>query len=339
MELFLYDDDEAPVVTQGPSIVDQAATAVMEERAAETPVDDRRGYLGGSDAAVIAGLSPWKTGYQLWLEKTGREQPADLSDVERVYWGNVLEEIVAREYAKRTNLKVRRVNRLIKHPDYPYLGAHIDRDILNTDGMLEIKTTGRRENWGEPGTDQIPDYYLAQVQHYMAVLGERVQWCDVAVLFSGQEMAIYHVERDDEFIDAMLKIERRFWEDHVLADVPPTPESSDEASQMWASTRPGTVQGNALALTAAEQLYEIKAQIKEYEGAKDRLELELKKQMEDIGDTLTVDGKKIATWKVQTARRFDSKQFEADHPDLYNEYKAERESRVFRLSYKPQGGK
>lgn len=337
MELFLYDDDEAPVVTQGPSIVDQAATVVAEERTAETPVDDRRGYLGGSDAAVIAGLSPWKTAYQLWLEKTGREQSPDLSDNERVYWGTVLEEIVAREYATRTNCKIRRVNRLIKHPDHPYLGAHIDRDILNTDGMLEVKTTGRRDNWGEPGTADIPDYYLAQVQHYMGITGDA--WCDVAVLFFGQQMEIYHVDRDDEFIEALYKLERRFWEDYVLADEPPTPESSDEASAMWSSTRPGIVQGSAVALTVADRLYEIKQQIKEYKAEQDKLELELKKQMEDIGDTLTVGGQKIATWKTQTARRFNAKLFERDYPDLYEEYKVERESRVFRLNYKPQGGK
>lgn len=336
MDLHLYDDDEAPVVTQGPAIVDQAATAVLEERGAETPVDDRRGYLGGSDATVIAGLSPWKTAYQLWLEKTGREQPADLSDNERVYWGQVLEEIVAREYSKRTNLKVRRVNRLIKHSEYSYLGAHIDRDILNTPGMLEIKTTGRRDHWGEPGSADIPDYYLAQVMHYMGITGR--EWADVAVLFSGQEMQIYHVERDDEFVESLFTVERRFWENHVLTDEPPAPDSSDEASAMWSSTRPGTVQGNALALTSAESLYRIKEEIKRLKSEQDRLELELKKQMEDIGDTLMVDGKKVATWKVQKARRFDSKAFEADHPDLYDEYKAEKESRVFRLSYKPQGG-
>ncbi len=335
MELHLYDPDEAPTIVSGESVVDEVVSGnVTEERGAETPVEDRRGYLGGSDAAVIAGLSPWKTAYQLWLEKTGREQSPDLSGNERVYWGQILEEIVAREYQQRTGNKVRRANKLFKHPYYPFLGAHIDRDIVKSAGILEVKTTGRRDNWGEPGTDEIPDYYMAQVQHYMGIVG--ATWADIAVLFSGQEMAVYSVLHDDEFIEALFKLERRFWEENVLGDTPPTPSSSEEASQMWASTRPGVVNGNALALSTAERLYEVKQQIKEYESEKDRLELELKKQMEDIGDTLMVDGKKIATWKTQTARRFNTKLFEKDYPDLYDEYKRENESRVFRLSYKPK---
>ena len=167
----------------------------------------------------------------------------------------------------------------------------------------------------------------------MAVTGD--EWADVAVLFSGQEMQIYHVARDEEFIDALIAVERRFWEDHVLADTPPTPETSEEASAMWPRAGAGVVRGNRIALEVAGRLYEIKEQIKHYKAEQDRLELELKKQMEDIGDTLMVDGQKIATWKTQTSRRFDGKAFGADHPELYEEYKRESESRVFRLSYKP----
>jgi len=341
MGLYLYDEEDAPDITTGPEIVNEeaaTATAVMEERGAETPANDRRGYLGGSDAAIVAGLSPWKTPYQLYLEKTGAEKSLDLSGIERVYWGTVLEEIVAREYANRSGHKIRRVNRLMKHADYPYIGAHIDRDILNTDGILEVKTAGRRDNWGEPGSGDIPDNYLAQVQHYMGVAG--AQWADVAVLFFGQEMVVYHVERDDEFIDGLFAIERRFWNEHVLTGIPPTPESSEEASQMWRTTRPGTVTGNDGTLITATKLHDVRATIKEKESEKDLLEAELKRQMQDIGDTLIVGKEKVATWKNQTSRRFDSNLFGEDHPDLYDQYKTEKESRVFRFSYKPgKGGK
>ena len=59
----------------------------MKDRAAWLRM--RSGGIGGSDAAVIAGLSPWKSPYELYLEKTGEAAAPDLSDNERVYWGTV----------------------------------------------------------------------------------------------------------------------------------------------------------------------------------------------------------------------------------------------------------
>ena len=35
------------------------------------------------------------------------------------YFGNVLEEVVAQEFAKRTGLKVQRRNAILQHPAYP----------------------------------------------------------------------------------------------------------------------------------------------------------------------------------------------------------------------------
>ena len=35
----------------------------------------RRGYIGGSDAAAVVGLSPYVTPYQVWAEKTGKVEP------------------------------------------------------------------------------------------------------------------------------------------------------------------------------------------------------------------------------------------------------------------------
>ena len=58
----------------------------------------RNSGIGGSDAGVIAGLNRWKSPYQLWLEKTGQVEPEDLSDNEYVYWGTVLEQVVADSY-------------------------------------------------------------------------------------------------------------------------------------------------------------------------------------------------------------------------------------------------
>ena len=78
-------------------------------------------------AAAAIGESKWKDRYTLWEEKTGLVAPEDISGVDAVYWGTVLESIVAQEYARRANVQVRLVPRIIRHPKYPFMGAHLDR--------------------------------------------------------------------------------------------------------------------------------------------------------------------------------------------------------------------
>ena len=93
-------------------------------------LDIRQQGIGSSDAAVAVGLSPYKSALSLWLEKTGRKQPEDLSAKEAVLWGTVLEPVLASVYAERTGRKVRRVNAVLQHPEYPYLLANLDREVI-----------------------------------------------------------------------------------------------------------------------------------------------------------------------------------------------------------------
>jgi len=81
--------------------------------------------IGSSDAAAAIGLSSYKCSLSLWLEKTGRQQPEDLSNKEAVVWGTVLEPVLAKMYAERTGRKVRRVNAVLQHPEYPFMLANL----------------------------------------------------------------------------------------------------------------------------------------------------------------------------------------------------------------------
>ena len=100
--------------------------------------------IGSSDAAASVGLSPYKSQLSLWLEKTKRKAAVDLSDKESVIWGTVLEPVLAKVYAARTGRRVRRVNAVLQHPDYPFMLANLDREVVGKAdcGILEIKTAG-----------------------------------------------------------------------------------------------------------------------------------------------------------------------------------------------------
>ena len=76
-------------------------TAQVLAKTLEMPRDEwlelRRQGIGGSDAAAILGLNPWKTPMDVWLEKTG-EFTRDDEENEQMYWGTVLEAVVAEEF-------------------------------------------------------------------------------------------------------------------------------------------------------------------------------------------------------------------------------------------------
>jgi predicted phage-related endonuclease len=118
----------------------------------------------------------------------------------------------------------------LTHPDLPWMFGHLDgwtpRDHPRA-RLLEVKTAQRLdEQWGDPGTGQVPMHYFCQVQHYLAVTG--FDLCDVAVLVQGRRMDIWPVPRDQAFIDALVADETTFWE-RVKRGIPPNPDGSESA--------------------------------------------------------------------------------------------------------------
>src|SRR5690606_24085021 len=99
----------------------------------------RRRGIGGSDAAVIAGVDPFRSPIRLWMEKRGeiQEEPAG----EAAEWGLLLEPVIAAEFERRTGKRVRRRNAILQHPEHEWMLANIDREIVGEDAILEIKTT------------------------------------------------------------------------------------------------------------------------------------------------------------------------------------------------------
>jgi putative phage-type endonuclease len=175
-------------------------------------LEARRKGIGGSDIACILGLSPWKTPTELFYEKRGEIDEPDLSDSQVIHFGNVLEGVVADEYARRNDCKVERRNKLIASKRIPYMLANIDRKVVGEQKGLECKTADKFtvKNWGEPGTDQIPDYYRTQCEHYMIVTRYPV-W-DLAVLVGGNEYRDYHIEQDKELSEVIIEECAKFWE-------------------------------------------------------------------------------------------------------------------------------
>ena len=164
----------------------------------------RKNGIGGSDVGAIAGANPWKSPISVYLEKIGEAPKAE--ENERMYWGNVLKNIVAKEFSKRTGFKVQRRNAMYQHPEHEFMLANIDRIYIkdgHVAGILECKTTNEysKDQWEG---DKIPNHYYLQVQHYLAVTG--FQEAYIAALIGGNKYVYKKINRDDELIDYFIQI-------------------------------------------------------------------------------------------------------------------------------------
>ena len=260
----------------------------------------RKLYIGGTDIAALLRMHPYRKKYRVWLEKTGRMDPDNLDDNEAVFWGNVLEDIIAARYSEVSGNNVRNVNRTLVHPKYDFLRGHIDRKLEGKNAGLEVKTVGLRSAylWGDQYTDEIPLHYELQVLHYMAITG--YDYFDIAALFFGQEMRIYHVERKNnlERIKELEETAREFWEKHVLTDIPPVPESTEETSMAY----PEANRGEVAALNFGQEhlvsdVHNLAEDMEIVKGKLDSAKTELQNTMGDAEVLENSRGYEVATWK------------------------------------------
>lgn len=310
-------------------------------------LDARRRGIGGSDIAAIVGLSSWSTPLDIWLDKRGEGNPDD-SETQFTYWGTVLEDVVAKEYAIRTGSKIQRVNQMMFHPEHSFAMANIDRAIVNpqiaghvrwkdgrltTDKILECKTSNAftAKVWGEAETDQVPDYYLAQCMWYLGITG--AETADLAVLIGGNDYRTYTIARDQDLIDSLLEEGAKFW-DLVTSGQAPDPVNVSDASRLWpqhiASKKVIVDVEIATNVARLAELAELRKQISEEE---DSLKLSIMSTLEDAESViLTHGGENLATWKTQSTTRIDTTLLKKELPDIAAQYSNTTMSRVFRLA-------
>ena len=278
--------------------------------------------IGSSDAAAAIGLSSYKCSLSLWLEKTGRQPPEDLSEKEAVVWGTVMEPVLAKMYAERTGRKVRRVNAVLQHPEHPFMLANLDREVIteNGTGVLEIKTAGfySAQLWD----DGVPVAYQCQVLHQLAVTGHA--WADVAVLIAGQEFRIYRIERDDDKIADLIQREAQFWS-WVTNNQQPDPDGSYDAQQALLSLFP-TDNGQTLDFSESGPFNDLFAELLILRHRKEDIEQQestLKHRIQAALGSATAaifqQGK--VTWRKAKDRLVpDLDRLSQEHPELLQQY-------------------
>ena len=290
---------------------------------------DRQKYIGGSDVAAILGISPWRTPLDVYLDKIqGRQEITDPDRIKILTRGKRMEPYVIDLLAEETGLDIiARGNRYIDQ-DYGFIAAEIDAEA-STGENIEIKTVSpfKAKEWGEVKTDEIPLHYAAQAMHGLMVRGADV--CIFGVLIGADDFRTYRIERDEITINAIREKEVEFWERVQLLN-PPEPSNVEDIKRLY-----GRDSGTAIEATEDIQidllaLKSLKDQAKEIHAQIDIHEERIKLFMRDA-TILTMNGLPIATWKSGSQDRFDSKAFEAAHPDLASQFRKTIETRTFRI--------
>lgn len=287
--------------------------------------EGRRKVIGGSDSPVILMGQDYPfdtTRFDVWLGKMGLDTPKEPTAA--MQRGTYMEPIIAELYsAQSKEFALEADDSLLRHPDYEYIGGHIDRWLLDKeggkrDGVLEIKCPGvkgfltcKREG---PAL-----YYQIQLQHYLAVTGKER---GAFAIFNPEmwELLTFDMERDEEMIGLIIESDAQFWNAHVRTGTPPAVESNGEVyaalPKIEFSTELHKIDSDEWQeaienLRVARELSE-EAQVLE-EESKGRIQ-----QIMLAHDAYVMEGRGARCyWKEQAGRAsFDKKAFAAAHPEI-----------------------
>lgn len=300
--------------------------------------------LGGSDMGVIMGVNPYKTPYQLWLEKTGRTPIEDKSGSFAIRLGVGSEAVIADWYAYKTGSIVESYPAYTL-PEIPYLISNYDRVVWDKGhsemlGGLEVKTCAQnvdvftdgvvRRKWGKGNTyapdgslleidNQIDPAYLPQVQFYLYTSG--LPWWDVAAMIGGMQPKFYRIFPDAEYQKKMILRAAEFWA-HVLDDEP--------VAMTYNDARELPTEPAAQPATAPAELVALCAEYKTAQAAEKAAEAKVNELKDKIAAFMGTtekfvtekDGKQktLVTFKGSKSRRFDAKALEIEKPEIYQNY-------------------
>jgi len=163
---------------------------------------ERRTRIGGSDAGkIVSGM--W---HELWLEKTGRAEPEDLTWVLPVQLGILTEPLNLAFFEHATGHRVFGRGEIYVHPDYSFIGCTLDGLTLigNKPAIVQCKHVSAFAK-----IEEVEQRYYPQVSHEMLVTGASVAF--LSVFIGTMRHEIIEVHRDRDYINRLLDLEVEFW--------------------------------------------------------------------------------------------------------------------------------
>ena len=314
----------------------------------------RRKGIGGSDASIVLGISPFATARDLYFDKLGVvSYKDDNSNWVALQIGHLLEDLVAEIFHKKTGFPIYQIKKMFYHPLYPYMLADVDYFVTLPSGetaILEIKTTNYngKDAWWMDGKETVPVNYEAQGRHYMAVTNlNHVFYC---CLYGNSEdnVIIRHIERDAAYEEELTALEGIFWNENVLKKIPPPYTEDGDLVLQSVKHQVGMADPEAPAVelslplaSCVVRFTELQAQKKLADAQSKKIEGEMKRLQGRIVEAMgksctavcTTGGSSYTVTYNPSKKPGVSKdnliRLQAQHPDIYQDYVTVSENRRF----------
>jgi len=257
------------------------------------------------------------------LTKQGIIEIEDLSEIEAVQMGHVLEPVIGRLAQAKLGVELTKVEEALSHKKHDWFRSHFDF-AGKKDGktiLVEAKNynAATRSKFDISGI--CPPADMAQLVHEAAVFG--VDMVYLAVLFGGQEFVLIPFNITEEQKEELIKQMAVVW-GHVQAGTTLPPETVEQVKLLY----PVSTEEVKTASSAVEQaclaLAQIKANIKHLEAQEEQYDTLVRGYMADKATLATIEGRVLATWKsAKPSVKFDAKLFQEAMPDIYKQFMRE----------------
>lgn len=257
------------------------------------------------------------------LTKQGKLEVEDISHVEAVQMGHVMEPVIGRLAQQKLGVELTKIEESLTHAKHPWFKSHFD--FAGKQGsktfLVEAKNYNAsvRNKFDVSGLAPAAD--VAQLVHEAAVFG--VDMVYLAILFGGQEFVLIPFTITDEQKEDLIKQMAVIW-GHVQAGTTLPPEDIEQVKLLYPTSTESIKTASASVEQACMALAQIKANIKVLEAQEEQYDTLVRGYMQDKDTLATIDGKVLATWKsAKSSVKFDAKLFQESMPDIYKQFMRE----------------
>lgn len=257
------------------------------------------------------------------LTKQGKLEVEDISHVEAVQMGHVMEPVIGRLAQQKLGVELTKIEESLTHAKHPWFKSHFD--FAGKQGsktfLVEAKNYNAsvRNKFDVSGLAPAAD--VAQLVHEAAVFG--VDMVYLAILFGGQEFVLIPFTITDEQKEDLIKQMAVIW-GHAQAGTTLPPEDLEQVKLLYPTSTESIKTASASVEQACMALAQIKANIKVLEAQEEQYDTLVRGYMQDKDTLATIDGKVLATWKsAKSSIKFDAKLFQESMPDIYKQFMRE----------------
>lgn len=257
------------------------------------------------------------------LTKQGKLEIEDISHVEAVQMGHVMEPVIGRLAQQKLGVELTKIEESLTHAKHPWFKSHFD--FAGKQGSKTFLVEAKNYNASVRNKFDVsglaPPADVAQLVHEAAVFG--VDMVYLAILFGGQEFVLIPFTITDEQKEDLIKQMAVIW-GHAQAGTTLPPEDLEQVKLLYPTSTESIKTASASVEQACMALAQIKANIKALEAQEEQYDTLVRGYMQDKDTLATIDGKVLATWKsAKSSIKFDAKLFQESMPDIYKQFMRE----------------